>query len=90
MTTTTFDLIHAWASNPAAGCIWIDGHGWLSVQRRAQRYLDDLMAAENANDWEAGASRFVDAVLNQERWCIDPSETFETIIVTAKEWRQAA
>lgn len=78
--TTIFDTILAWSTNHDAGCIWIDGHGWLSVQRRAAKYLEDLKTTNDVVEWNAGAWRFVEAVLNQERWCIDPAETFETIV----------
>jgi len=77
---TTFSLVFAWANNHDEGCIWIDGHGWLSIQRRAAKYLEDLKTTYDVTEWEAGASRFVDAVRNQQRWCIDPAETFETIV----------
>jgi hypothetical protein len=75
MTPTTSETIDAWAAKDDLGFVEIDGRGWVDVQATALKYAKDSRRdTYERQEWEASAGRFIKAVGESKRWCLDPVE----------------
>jgi hypothetical protein len=74
MTATTSEIIDEWAET-AEGFNLIDGRGWVDVQATAKKYASDSRRdTYERPEWEASATRFIKAVDESPRWCLDLEE----------------
>jgi hypothetical protein len=74
MPKTTSEIINEWAET-AEGFNLIDGRGWVDVQATAKKYASDSRRdTYERHEWEASAARFIEAVDESPRWCLDLKE----------------
>jgi hypothetical protein len=69
------ETIDEWSTKEGIGFVEIDGRGWVDVQATALKYAKDSRRdTYERPEWEASAGRFIQAVGESKRWCLDPVE----------------
>jgi hypothetical protein len=72
---TIIETIDELAADNEGGFYLIEGRGWVDVQSTALKYAKDSRRdTYERQEWEASAGRFIQAVGESKRWCLDPVE----------------
>jgi hypothetical protein len=72
---TIIETIDELAADNEGGFYLIEGRGWVDVQSTALKYAKDSRRdTYERQEWEASAGRFIKAVGESKRWCLDPVE----------------